>query len=163
MSIHSHLSVSKDNSIDSKIPKIWNNLIRAMLVMNGEEPPSQVFSVNNVYLPLNYSSPNFSLGLYNTFSDLNIGFRCSSSAMNDLGSAFDIIAATTSALEYVVGREESLDITSWTVSVGDNDYVYQDVGVDSMAYVLNSTKNCATALFEECVEPKLDEIEEVCL
>lgn len=163
MFIHSHLAVNKVNNIDDTLTEFWNNLIRAVFVMNGEELPNIVLPVNNIYIPLSCSTGKFSLGLYNTFSEFNIGFRCSSSAVNDLGSALEIIAATTSALEYVVGREESLDITSWTVSVGDSDYVYQDVGVKSITSVIGGNREAVIEFLEKRVEPKLDEIEEVCL
>ena len=163
MFVQSHLSMNKVNDINDTVPKIWNNLIRAMFVMNGEEPTSHVFIVHSVHVPLSYSNGNFTLNLFITSSEVNIKFRCRSNTMNDLGSALDIIAATTSALEYVVGREESLDITSWTVSVGDSDYVYQDVGVESITSVIGGNRESVIEFLEKRVEPKLDGIEEVCL
>lgn len=163
MPIHSHLSVNKVNNIDNKLPEFWNNLIRAVRVMNGEKPRSIVFPVNDIFNPFNYSTGKFSLGLYNTFSEMNIGFRCNPNLMNNLGGALEIVAATTSALEYIVDREESLDITSWTVTIGDSDYVYQDVGVKSITSVIGGDRESVIDFLENHVESKLDEIEKVCL
>ena len=162
MLVYSTLVVDKVGIVDSKLTQIWNNLIRASTIMNGCEPPNSVTTVHSLYTPYTYQANKFDLYFLNTYSDININLRCSSSVANDLGGVLQIIAATTSAMEYVIGRTECLDIEAWKVFYGTTEKINQDVGIDSMADVLGVSKEYATALFEERVATKLDEIEKVC-
>ena len=82
---------------------------------------------------------------------------------NNLGGVLEIITATTSAMEYVIDREDSLEIEKWNFSIGGASDEYQDVGVESLATVLGISEEYAIDLLEKYVEPKLDEIEKVCL
>ena len=163
MLVYSTLIVNKVGIVDSKLTQIWNNLIRASTIMNGCEPPNSVTTVHSLYTPYTYQANKFDLYFLNTYSDININLRCSSSVANDLGGILQIIAATTSAWEYVIGREESLDITSWKFSIGNSVDEHQDVSVDSMASVMGDSRESVIDFLEEYVEPKLDEIEKNCL
>lgn len=163
MLVYSTLIVDKVGIVDSKLTQIWNNLIRASTIMNGCEPPNSVTTVHSLYTPYTYQANKFDLYFLNTYSDININLRCSSSVANDLGGVLQIIAATTSAMEYVIGRTECLDIESWKFSIGNSVDEHQDVSVDSMASVMGDSRESVIDFLEEYVEPKLDEIEKNCL
>ena len=163
MIIDSKLCVSKTSEMDGMMTTIWNNLIGAMSIVNSVEPPGRIIYVNNPYLALSYTVGGLGLSFGNSFGHANITFRCNSSLVNDLGAASEIVAMTTSALEYVIGREDCLGIEEWYLSFDGHEYKYQDVGVGSIAEMMGINKECAIDLLEKHVEPKLDEIEQLCL
>lgn len=164
MNIYSNLRVRKTNAMDDdKLDSIWNNLIRAMSIVNGAEIPDTPIYANNHFTLRRYTTPDLGLGFSNSLVDVSIQFCCDSSLVNDLGGALEIVAATTSALEYVVDREDCLGIEEWRFTFGNLDDKYQDVGVASIADVMGVSKERAIDLLEKHVEPKLDEIEKNCL
>lgn len=162
MIIDSKLCVSKTPELDGMLTTIWNNLVGAMSIVNGTEPPHRIF-VRNPYDALRYMTPEFVLNFDNNFGYADITFRCDSSLVNDLGEVPEIVAMTTSALEYVIGREDCLGIEEWHIRFDGHEYKYQDVGVGSIAEMMGINKERAIDLLEKHVEPKLDKIEEICL
>lgn len=163
MSILSHLVLNKLSIMDNRLAPLWNNLINAVSIVNGIEPPSSEATVNNRHVPHIYMTSEFNLVFHNTAAYINIEIRCNSGVTNNLDGVLEIIAATTSAVEYVVDRDESIEIEIWNVLIGSNKYEYQDVGVDSMASVMGNSREDVIDFLENHVEPKLDEIEKNCL
>jgi len=163
MLVCSNLRVSKISQTDDKLTPLWNNLINAMSIVNGAELPVTPIYANKHFTLRRYTTPGLRLDFKNSLVDVNIEFCCDHSLVNDLGWALEIVAMTTSALEYVIGREESLNIEEWRFAFGNMEDRYQDVGVDSIADMMGINKRRAIDLLEKHVEPKLDEIEKVCL
>ena len=163
MDVTSHLVMSKRSVADARLTSLWNNLIRAVSIVNGVEPPSSVTTIKGHYTDHVHTIPGLDLVFQYSFACINIKIRCGSGMTNNLGGVLEIIAATTSALEYVVDREESIAIENWNFLIGNAKYEYQDVGLDSLTAVLGVGRENAIDLLEKHVEPKLDEIEKVCL
>lgn len=162
MIICSNLRVSKAVEADGRINAIWNNLIRAISIVSGTGFPG-TFTVYNPYGVIYHRTPEFELNFGNNYGYADIMFRCDYSFANDLGGALEIVAMTTSAMEYVVDREDCLAIEEWRFMIGNLEDRYQDVGVDSIADMLRINKEHVIDLLEKHVEPKLDEIEGACL
>ena len=163
MDVTSHLVLNKLSVMDNRLTPLWNNLIKAVSIVNGVEPPISKATVDERYIPHIYMAPGINLVFHNTAAYINVEIRCDSGVTNSLGGVLEIIAATTSALEYVVDREESIAIENWDFLIGNAKYEYQDVGLDSLTAVLGVGREYAIKFLEEHVEPKLDEIEKVCL
>lgn len=163
MIVHSNLLLSKTDEVGDFLNSFWNNLVRTMTIMSGEMRLPPTVDVSNAYLPLLHKTYNFEVRLYVSTSWVNLKFLYDDKFGNSFEEILNITVAMTSALEYAIGRTECLDIESWKVFYGTTEKINQDVSVDSMAYVLDATKEYATELFEERVEPKLDKIEEICL
>lgn len=163
MNIHSNLRVSKTNEMDDRLTAIWNNLVTAMSVVNGMGLHGAPIVVNSIYSLLRYTTPELRLDFGNSLFYGHIGFRCDSSLVSDMGGALEIVAVTTSALEYVVDREDCIAIEEWSFEFGNMKDRYQDVGVGSIAEMMGINEERAIDLLEKHVEPKLDEIEQACL
>lgn len=162
----SSLVVCKFGDVDTRTIRIWNNLIRATSIVNGEKCPTAAIRTFDIHAPLLYSSPGLGLKFINASTScptLGIMLTCGSGKTNHLGGVLEIVAATTSALEYVIGREDCLDIESWEFSFSDVRNRYQDVGVDSITSMTDFTRDYTVEFLEEYVESKLDEIEKACL
>ena len=163
MIVNSHLIMNKRSIANNRLAPLWSNLIRAVSIVNGVEFPSSVTAISGHYTPHVYTTAGLDLVFQNSFACINISVSCDSGMTNDLGGVLEIITATTSAWEYVIDREESIEIEKWNFSIGDATDEYQDVGVESLATVLGVDSKYVIDLLEEHVEPKLDEIEKVCL
>lgn len=162
----SNLVVCKFGDVDARTIRIWNNLIRAMSIVNGEKCPTAAIRTFDIHAPLLYSTLGLGLKFINASTScptLGIMFTCGSGKTNHLGGVLEITAATTSALEYVICREGSLDIESWEFSFSNIKDRYQDVGVDSITSMAGFTRDYTIEFLEEHVESKLDEIEKACL
>lgn len=163
MIVHSMIQVIKADESDDFLTNFWNNLVRTMTIMSGGTrlPPPSV--VSGTGRPLHYGNSKFQLRFYNYSQQASIKFLYDSGFEVGPEETLNTVVAISSALEYVIGREESLDIASWSIFYESTAKVYQDVSVDSMASVLGISEEEATDLFENRVEPKLDKIEESCL
>jgi len=134
-----------------------------MTIMNGGTrfPSTEFVSFANI--PLRYKTYDFDLSVYGPSSSwISVRFLYDSQFDRRPEENLNTAVAMTSALDYLIGRTVCLDIEFWKVFYGTTEKINQDVGIDSMADVLDSTKEYATALFEERVVPRLDEIEETC-
>ena len=58
MDVTSHLVISKRSTADGRLTSLWNNLIRAVSIVNGVEPPSSVTTIMGHYTCLLYTSPS---------------------------------------------------------------------------------------------------------
>ena len=164
MLVRSSLLLNKVGETGSILTDLWNNLARAMVIMNeGKRLPSTMV-VPYSDMPLRHQTYDFDLRLYRPFALpwINVVFLYDSQFDKRPEENLNTAVAMTSAMEYVIGRTECFDIDSWKVFYGTTEKENRDVGVDSMADVLGVSKEDATALFEERVATKLDEIEKVC-
>ena len=163
MLVRSSLLLNKIGDTESILSSFWNNLTRTMTIMSGGTrfPPTEIVSVANT--PLRHKTYEFDLRLYRHSSWINVVSLHENNFATRPEEILNTTVAMASALEYVIGRTECFDIESWKVFYGTTDKINQDISIDSMAYVLDATKEYATDLFENRVEPKLDKIEEICL
>lgn len=163
MLVRSSLIVNKVGETQSVLPDLWNNMARAMVIMDGGTRLPSTVVVPSTDTHLRHKT--FDLRLYRpfAFTYINVVLLYENIVANSHEENLNTAVAMTSALEYVIEHAECFDIDSWKVFYGNTEKEKQDVGVDSMADVLGVSKEDATALFEERVEPKLDKIEEVCL
>ena len=162
MIVHNHLLLCKTGETGSFLTNFWNNLVRTLTIMSGgvRFPPTVV--VYDTDLPLQYKTHNFEVRLYDSSSWIRVSFIYDDKFGNGFEEIINIAVSMASALEYAIDRTECLDIESWKVFYGTTEKISQDVSIDSMAFVLNSTKEYATELFEERVVSRLDQLEKVC-
>lgn len=163
MIAYSSIFLNKEGYTEDILTSFWNNLARTMAIMDGSTNLPPTVNVSSVDTPLQYRTYNFVLTLFDAPSSVAVKFNYGDTLKRDRGENLNTAVAMTSALEYVIGRTGCLEIEEWNVFYGTTKKSNQDISIDSMADVLDSTKDYATALFEDRVATKLDEIERVCL